>query len=79
VLAGLILVSVGVVGLYVGRIFDQVKDRPLFLIDARAEGPESLEESVPALSSASAGAPAAQGATGAEGRGQTPSPDPRES
>ncbi len=77
VLAGTILVSVGVVGLYVGRIFDQVKDRPLFLIDARAEGPESLEESVPALSSASA--PAPRGATGAAGRGQTPSPDPRES
>ena len=40
VLAGFIIVSVGVVGLYVGRIFEQVKDRPLFLIDARAEGPE---------------------------------------
>jgi dolichol-phosphate mannosyltransferase len=38
VLAGIILVSVGVVGLYVGRIFEQVKDRPLFVIDARAEG-----------------------------------------
>jgi glycosyltransferase involved in cell wall biosynthesis len=83
VLAGLILVSVGVVGLYVGRIFDQVKDRPLFLIDTRAEGPESLQKSAPALSSVPAGAPAAapaaQGATGAEGRGQTPSPDLRES
>lgn len=40
VLAGLILVSVGVVGLYVGRIFEQVKDRPLFLIDRRAQGPD---------------------------------------
>ncbi|MGI8505473.1 MAG: glycosyltransferase family 2 protein [Solirubrobacteraceae bacterium] len=39
VLAGFIIVSVGVVGLYVGRIFEQVKDRPLFVIDARAEGP----------------------------------------
>ncbi len=38
VLAGFIIVSVGVVGLYVGRIFEQVKDRPLFLIDARVEG-----------------------------------------
>ncbi|MDQ2895366.1 MAG: hypothetical protein M3Y09_06930 [Actinomycetota bacterium] len=37
VLAGFIIVSVGIVGLYVGRIFEQVKDRPLFLIDARAE------------------------------------------
>ncbi len=39
-LAGFIIVSVGVVGLYVGRIFEQVKDRPLFLIDAQAEGPQ---------------------------------------
>jgi polyisoprenyl-phosphate glycosyltransferase len=30
--SGLIIVSVGVVGLYVGRIFEQVKDRPLFVI-----------------------------------------------
>lgn len=43
VLAGFIIVSVGVVGLYVGRIFEQVKDRPLFLIDAEAEGPEATE------------------------------------
>jgi polyisoprenyl-phosphate glycosyltransferase len=28
-----ILVSLGVVGLYVGKIFDQSKDRPLFVID----------------------------------------------
>ncbi|MDQ6835710.1 MAG: glycosyltransferase family 2 protein [Actinomycetota bacterium] len=39
VLAGVIIVSVGVVGLYVGRIFEQVKDRPLYLIDAEAPGP----------------------------------------
>jgi glycosyltransferase involved in cell wall biosynthesis len=38
-LAGFIIVSVGVVGLYVGRIFEQVKDRPLFLIDREAKGP----------------------------------------
>ena len=38
VLAGFIIVSVGVVGLYVGRIFEQVKNRPLFLIDQQAEG-----------------------------------------
>jgi dolichol-phosphate mannosyltransferase len=38
-LAGFIIVSVGVVGLYVGRIFEQVKDRPLYLIDSEAHGP----------------------------------------
>jgi dolichol-phosphate mannosyltransferase len=37
VLAGFIIVSVGVVGLYVGRIFEQVKDRPLFLIEAETD------------------------------------------
>jgi dolichol-phosphate mannosyltransferase len=40
-LAGFIIVSVGVVGLYVGRIFEQVKNRPLFLIDAEADGADS--------------------------------------
>jgi dolichol-phosphate mannosyltransferase len=40
VMAGFIIGAVGVVGLYVGRIFEQVKDRPLFLIDQEAEGPE---------------------------------------
>jgi glycosyltransferase involved in cell wall biosynthesis len=64
VLAGFIIVSVGVVGLYVGRIFEQVKDRPLFLIDSEAQGPPPLSE--PAFSSAVEPA-------------RTPSPDPRES
>ncbi|MBV9007524.1 MAG: glycosyltransferase family 2 protein [Solirubrobacterales bacterium] len=40
VLAGFIIVSIGVVGLYVGRIFEQVKRRPLFLIDQHVEGSE---------------------------------------
>ena len=49
VLAGFIIVAVGVVGLYVGRIFEQVKNRPLFLIDAQAEGPEAtLPDAEPA-------------------------------
>jgi polyisoprenyl-phosphate glycosyltransferase len=30
---GLILMSIGIMGLYVGNIFSQVKERPLFLID----------------------------------------------
>jgi glycosyltransferase involved in cell wall biosynthesis len=32
-LAGFIVVSTGVTGLYIGKIFDQVKDRPLFVVD----------------------------------------------
>jgi polyisoprenyl-phosphate glycosyltransferase len=50
-LAGVVIVSVGVVGLYVGRIFEQVKDRPLYLIDREADGPaeeESLAGHTPA-------------------------------
>jgi dolichol-phosphate mannosyltransferase len=43
-LAGFIIVSIGVVGLYVGRIFEQVKDRPLYLIDAEAGGSVAVGE-----------------------------------
>ena len=32
--AGLIIGTVGIVGLYVGKIFDEVKGRPLYIIDA---------------------------------------------
>lgn len=47
--SGLIIVSVGVVGLYVGRIFEQVKSRPLYVISRqldRAEAPEAAEPGV---------------------------------
>jgi polyisoprenyl-phosphate glycosyltransferase len=33
VLSGFTLISLGVVGLYVGRIFDQVKGRPIYVVD----------------------------------------------
>jgi polyisoprenyl-phosphate glycosyltransferase len=32
ILGGFILISIGVLGLYIGEIFDQVKQRPLFLV-----------------------------------------------
>jgi dolichol-phosphate mannosyltransferase len=41
-LSGFIITSVGVVGLYVGRIFEQVKYRPLFIISRQAGGPEEF-------------------------------------
>ncbi len=47
VLCGFIIVSVGVVGLYVGRIFEQVKERPLFVIESTADGPEHAWASEP--------------------------------
>jgi glycosyltransferase involved in cell wall biosynthesis len=40
VLSGFIITSVGVVGLYVGRIFEQVKYRPRFIISREAGGTE---------------------------------------
>jgi glycosyltransferase involved in cell wall biosynthesis len=37
-LSGFTIISLGVVGLYVGRIFDQVKGRPLFVVDEQIDG-----------------------------------------
>jgi dolichol-phosphate mannosyltransferase len=37
-LTGFIIISTGVTGLYVGKIFDQVKGRPLYVIDTEAIG-----------------------------------------
>jgi polyisoprenyl-phosphate glycosyltransferase len=53
-LGGLIITSMGVIGLYVGRIFEQVKERPLYVIDDEVEGGGEVRtvgdpfESVPA-------------------------------
>jgi len=33
VLIGFVIVTLGVLGLYIGRIFEQVKGRPVFVID----------------------------------------------
>jgi dolichol-phosphate mannosyltransferase len=40
-LSGFIIISLGVVGLYVGRIFDQVKGRPLFVVDEQIDGEDA--------------------------------------
>jgi polyisoprenyl-phosphate glycosyltransferase len=37
VLGGLIIISTGVTGLYIGRIFNEVRERPLFVIDESTE------------------------------------------
>ena len=31
-LSGLILISLGVIGMYIGRIFEQVKHRPIYVV-----------------------------------------------
>ena len=30
---GLILISIGICGIYIGKIFEQVKQKPLYIID----------------------------------------------
>jgi dolichol-phosphate mannosyltransferase len=37
-LSGFIILALGIVGLYIGRIFDQVKERPLFVVDEQIDG-----------------------------------------
>jgi dolichol-phosphate mannosyltransferase len=41
---GFIIVSTGITGLYVGKIFEQVKERPLYVIDRRTTPPEAAPE-----------------------------------
>jgi glycosyltransferase involved in cell wall biosynthesis len=38
VLSGAMITTTGVIGLYIGRMFEQVKERPLFVVDACIEG-----------------------------------------
>jgi hypothetical protein len=49
-MSSVIIISLGVVGLYVGRIFEQVKSRPLFVVDEVIEQdrPRTARESVAA-------------------------------
>lgn len=39
-IGGMIIVSLGVIGLYIGQIFDQVKQRPLFVMDQEIRSEE---------------------------------------
>jgi dolichol-phosphate mannosyltransferase len=43
VMGGAILTSIGVAAMYAGRIYEQVKGRPLYVIDTESEATESLE------------------------------------
>lgn len=38
VMGGFIIISTGVTGLYIGRVFDEVRGRPLYVIDRFADG-----------------------------------------
>jgi hypothetical protein len=57
-LAAFIIISGGVTGLYVGKIFDQVKGRPLFVVDEIAGGEPTSETDATAAQIAAAGDPA---------------------
>jgi dolichol-phosphate mannosyltransferase len=39
-LGGTILASLGIVGIYVGKVFDQVKGRPVYVVDERINAAE---------------------------------------
>jgi glycosyltransferase involved in cell wall biosynthesis len=43
-IGGFIIVSTGVTGLYIGRVFDQVRERPLFVIDIVAGEGDAREQ-----------------------------------
>jgi polyisoprenyl-phosphate glycosyltransferase len=45
-LSGLILMCLGVIGLYIGRIFEQVKHRPIFVVRSTHNLPGALDASV---------------------------------
>jgi dolichol-phosphate mannosyltransferase len=34
-LSGIVLTSIGITGIYIGKIFDQVKNRPIYVIDEK--------------------------------------------
>jgi polyisoprenyl-phosphate glycosyltransferase len=61
-LAAFIIISGGVTGLYVGKIFDQVKGRPLFVVDEIAGGDEGDRADPAIVSTPTAAAGASPGA-----------------
>lgn len=59
ILTGFMIVSTGVIGLYVGKIFDQIKGRPLYVVDTRVTQRDAADgEGAPAAPLAARPGPA---------------------
>lgn len=56
-LGGFIIVSTGVAGLYIGKIFTQVKDRPLFVVDSTVNAEAELTQVLPVRGATSEASP----------------------
>jgi dolichol-phosphate mannosyltransferase len=41
---GFIIITTGITGLYIGKVFDQVKDRPLFIVDTTTDAGDPRDE-----------------------------------
>jgi dolichol-phosphate mannosyltransferase len=54
---GSILVSLGVTGLYLGKVFEQVKGRPLYIVDERVAGDRAADSRISELQSTEAPLP----------------------